>query len=93
MLRKRLSEPPTVVKRTPFNDPWTLLAQLAAEQERAAWLQPPADVAQHFFRLTGRRRAPNERDALIVAGWKIFQYRLRDALCEVERHLLEGMMG
>jgi len=47
-----------------------------------------ADVADHFF----RRRSPNERDALIVAGWKGFLYGLLDAIHAVERHLLEGMM-
>lgn len=88
---RTVSERPQPVK-TAFDDPWVLLAELAAEQEASRWLQPAPDVQQLFFRLTARRRSPQERDVLIAKGLDLFHYRLIDALHEVERHLLEGMM-
>jgi hypothetical protein len=94
MLNKRLSERPTAVKpeRNGFTDPWCLLGELAAEKEISRWLEPAPDVLDHFFRLVGRRRAPNERDALIAKGFDVFQYRLADAIREVDRYVMEHMV-
>ncbi len=80
-------------ERTAFNDPWALLAELDAEQKVSRWLRPPPDVLVHFYRLTARRSTPNERDVLIAKGLEIFQYRLIDAISEVQRHVLERMMA
>ncbi len=73
------------------NDPWSLLSELTAEREAAAWLEPSADVAQHFFSLVAGRRDQRERDMLIAKGLTTFWYKLADALREVDRHLLERM--
>jgi len=92
MLHHKYSERPAPVKKTPHNDPWVLLNTMLAEQEVSAWLRPPSDVAEHFFRLTARRRSPQERDHLVARGLDVFGYRLADAIREVERHVLEHMV-
>ena len=92
MLRKRFSEPATAVKRTPFNDPWSLLGELESTRNASPWLDPSAEVRQHFYRLVARRRSPEERDHLLAKRLGVFGYRLADAIREVERHVLEHMV-
>ncbi len=82
----------TTAVKSEITNPWLFLDALSRAQEAAPWWErPQAAYLRRFLDLVARQRHQNEPDALLAEGFRVFGYRLSDAVRAVEGRLLERM--